>query len=65
MRYDELYEHLNFNLDYRITHKNLHKALIVLQKQLNENPTNIKSIYDYLDLFDGEDLIDIFMQLHI
>ena len=64
-KYKHLYNHLNFNLDYRITHKNLKNALKELQKQLNNACEQYLSVYEFLNDYDGEELINIFMEKHI
>lgn len=67
-RYQELYEYLNNDLDYRITHKNLRKALHTLAKQMTHytyTQQDIKNIYDLLDYMNCEQVVNTFMELHI
>ena len=66
-RYQELYDYLNNDLDYRITHKNLRKALNTLSKQMTHYiyAEDIKNIYDLLDYMNCEQVVATFMEMHI
>ena len=66
-KYQQLYNLLNFDYDYKITHKKLKLAIKIINKKFiklkNDNAfdKDIKNIYDYFDRLNCDELIDVFM----